>query len=407
MTITNQAVGDPRPIGLACHSPAQPIPLELLLGRPAIQLDTAAVSQLVADRVVLLTGAAGSIGTELVRQLLDHAPREIVLLDQAESGLHDLLFTLQNEPGATCQRVVLTPQVGNVADPERMRRLFTRYRPDFVFHAAAYKHVPLMEAHAYDAVCVNGFGTKVIADLAVTFGVKKFVMISTDKAVNPTSVMGATKRLAELYVQSLNGTSDTAFIITRFGNVLGSSGSIVPKFRQQIAAGGPVTVTHPDVMRYFMTPFEACRLVLEAAAMGNASDVFVFDMGEPVRIADLARQMIRLAGYEADRDIALHYTGLRPGEKLYEELLSHRDHTLPTHHPKIRIARLLLPDCCQLNDVMHRLDQARFADDDCELVAILKEIIPEYVSNNSPYSALDRCLSAQETEMPANAARLR
>ncbi|QJW88191.1 polysaccharide biosynthesis protein [Spirosoma taeanense] len=363
--------------------------IEDLLGRPPIQLDNAAVSDIVRGQVTLVTGAAGSIGSELVRQLVLHKPREIVLVDQAESALYDLVFTLRHELGDKLTGTVLSVQIADVTDVERIRRTFDTYRPAFVFHAAAYKHVPLMEDHPYEAVKVNALGTKIVADLAVTFGVSKFIMVSTDKAVNPTNVMGATKRLAEMYVQSLNGTSETAFIATRFGNVLGSSGSVVPIFKRQIEAGGPVTVTHPEVIRYFMTIPEACQLVLEAAVMGRGGEVFVFDMGQPVRIADLARQMIRLSGYEVDKEVVLRFTGLRPGEKLFEELLNTTESTLPTHHPKIKIARLHTPDADWLQQAMFRLKAALRADDNLGLVNILKEFIPEYISNNSPYQALD------------------
>lgn len=365
------------------------IRIEDLLGRPAIRLDDAAIGGIVQGRVVLVTGAAGSIGSELVRQLLTYGPSNIVLLDQAESALYDLVLDLRPLSNNPSVGTLLTPQIGDVTDSARMQRLFTTYRPAFVFHAAAYKHVPLMENHPGEAVNVNGLGTKLIADLAIMFKVETFVLISTDKAVNPTNVMGATKRLAELYVQSLCKVSATKFIVTRFGNVLGSNGSVVPIFKRQIEAGGPVTVTHPDIVRYFMTIPEAGQLVLEAAAIGNGGEVFVFDMGQPVRIADLARQMIRLSGYEVDKDIALQFTGLRPGEKLYEELLNADESVLPTHHPKLKIARLHTLDPMLIGPAMQRLERLLMVDDDAGLVRILKELIPEYISNNSPHAALD------------------
>ncbi len=364
------------------------ISIEDLLGRPAIRLDDAAIGSIVRERVVLVTGAAGSIGSELVRQLLTYNPSHIVLLDQAETGLYDLFSELR-QPLVNSASTLLTLQIGDVTDSTRMHRLFALYRPAFVFHAAAYKHVPLMEEHPYEAVRANVLGTKIVADLSVAFNADTFVMISTDKAVNPTNVMGATKRLAELYVQSLSSTSATKFIVTRFGNVLGSNGSVVPVFKRQIELGGPVTVTHPDIIRYFMTISEAGQLVLEAAAMGSGGEVFVFDMGQPVRIADLARQMIRLSGYEVDKDIALHFTGLRPGEKLYEELLNTTESVLPTHHPKIKIARLHTLDPMLLRPAMYRIEQLLAIGDDAGLVRILKELIPEYISSNSPYMSFD------------------
>lgn len=365
--------------------------IEDLLGRPAIRLNDAAVGRLVGGQVVLVTGAAGSIGSELVRQLIPYAPAEIILFDQAESALYDLRFRLLHEQDDGVAHPQLTIRIGDVTNAARMERTFAQYRPAFVFHAAAYKHVPLMEEHPDEAVRVNVLGTRIVADLSVTYRVRQFVLISTDKAVNPTNVMGATKRLAELYVQSLNQPdAPTSFVVTRFGNVLGSSGSVVPLFRRQIAAGGPVTVTHPDVIRYFMTIPEAGQLVLEAATMGQGGDVFVFDMGEPVRIADLARQMIQLSGLEAGKDIAVQFTGLRPGEKLYEELLGAAESTGPTHHPKIRIARPNASQTDQLTPALLRLEQSLLTGDHASLVGVLKEIIPEYVSSNSPYVALDQ-----------------
>ncbi len=375
--------------------PVRAVLPEELLGRSPIRLNDAVISPLIRGRVALVTGAAGSIGSELVRQLLRYAPRELILLDQAESGLYDLVGSLRHSGNDALTTTTLIVQVADVTDQRRMRQIFATYQPEFVFHAAAYKHVPLMEEHPYEAVKVNVLGTKILADLAVTHGVQRFVMISTDKAVNPTNVMGATKRLAELYVQSLAGalsadSQPVRFITTRFGNVLGSSGSVMPIFTRQIAAGGPVTVTHPNIMRYFMTASEACQLVLDAAAMGNGGEVFVFDMGQPVRIADLARRMIRLSGYQVDQDIALHFTGLRPGEKLSEELLGSNELTLPTHHAKIKIARPYALNPPLLGAAFHRITMLLDIGDDVGLVRILKELIPEYVSNNSPYTTLDR-----------------
>lgn len=366
----------------------QAIRIEDLLGRPVIRLDDAAIGRSVQGRVVLVTGAAGSIGSGLVRQLLAYSPLEIVLLDQAESALYELVFDLNQSANASLLNTKLTCQLGDVTNANRMSRLFETHQPHVVFHAAAYKHVPLMEEHPWEAVNTNVMGTKVVADLSVAFGADTFVMISTDKAVNPTNVMGATKRLAELYVQSLLRVT-TKFIVTRFGNVLSSNGSVVPLFKRQIEAGGPVTVTHPDISRYFMTIPEACQLVLEAAAMGKGGEAFVFDMGKPVRIADLARQMIRLSGYEVDKDIMLQFTGLRPGEKLYEELLNEGESVLLTHHPKIKIVRMQTLSPTVLYPAIHRLEQLLSVGDDVGLVVMLKELIPEYVSNNSPYMTLD------------------
>lgn len=374
------------------------IRIEDLLGRDPIQVINPAVDEQLRDQVILVTGAAGSIGSELVRQVLSHMPRTVVLLDQAESALFDLEFNLRREFKTVLGYTNLVLKIGDVADEVRMQHIFREIRPDFVFHAAAYKHVPLMEQHPYEAVRVNVLGTQIVADLSVRSGVRKFVMISTDKAVNPTNVMGATKRLAEMYVQSLNHPDETLqrtrFIATRFGNVLGSNGSVVTVFRQQIQAGGPVTVTHPDIIRYFMTIPEACQLVLEAGTMGKGGEVFVFDMGEPVRIAELARKMIHLSGYTAGKEIKLVYTGLRPGEKLFEELLNDNEQTLPTHHPKIMIARVTVPERQEIKAALREL-RYRLAEPDArKLVRVIKQMIPEYISKNSVYTSLD----AQQAE---------
>ncbi|GAB3896592.1 nucleoside-diphosphate sugar epimerase/dehydratase [Larkinella knui] len=367
--------------------------IEDLLGRAAIQVVNPAIGEQVRNQVVLVTGAAGSIGSELVRQVLSHKPHTIVLLDQAESALFDLEFNLRREYKSVVEVTKLILKIGDVADEVRMHHIFRDVKPDFVFHAAAYKHVPLMEQHPYEAVRVNVLGTQIVADLSLRFGVRKFVMISTDKAVNPTNVMGATKRLAEMYVQSLNYQGgklpQTRFITTRFGNVLGSNGSVVTVFRQQIQTGGPVTVTHPDIIRYFMTIPEACQLVLEAGTMGKGGEVFVFDMGEPVRIADLARKMIHLSGYSAGKEIQVVYTGLRPGEKLFEELLNTNERTLPTHHPKILIARVNTPDVKEIKAVLEELRYRLVEGDANKLVHIIKLVIPEYISKNSAFTALD------------------
>ncbi|GAA4405908.1 nucleoside-diphosphate sugar epimerase/dehydratase [Nibrella viscosa] len=366
--------------------------IEDLLGRPVIQLDNESVCLSIQGQTVFITGAAGSIGSELVRQLIRYQPRTLVLIDQAESALHDLLFDLRQTMSYALQDTELIPQIADVTDKVRMKHIFRNFKPDYIFHAAAYKHVPLMEIHPYEAVKINVFGTKVMADLALECGVKKFVMVSTDKAVNPTNVMGATKRLAEMYVQSLNRSTSghpTSFIATRFGNVLGSNGSVVQVFKKQIEAGGPVTITHPDIIRYFMTIPEACQLVLEAAVMGIGGEVFVFDMGQPVRIADLARQMIRLSGFTVDEDIKIKVTGLRPGEKLYEELLCSNEATLPTYNPKIMISRVVAPQHSLMEDALKVLGEQMQLGDDMELVSTLKMLVPEFISNNSIYSALD------------------
>ncbi|WP_128545724.1 polysaccharide biosynthesis protein [Larkinella soli] len=367
--------------------------IEDLLERDPIDLNNRLVGEQLCGQVVLVTGAAGSIGSELVRQVLRHRPQTIVLLDQAESALFDLEFQLNREhpPAPTRTRLVL--KIADVADENRMGHIFREVRPAFVFHAAAYKHVPLMEQHPYEAVRVNVIGTRIVADLSVRHGVRTFVMISTDKAVNPTNVMGATKRLAEMYVQSLNqpdkALRQSRFIVTRFGNVLGSNGSVVTVFRKQIQAGGPVTVTHPDIIRYFMTVPEACQLVLEAGAMGRGGEVFVFDMGEPVRIAELARKMIYLSGYTAGKDIQIVYTGLRPGEKLYEELLNDNEQTLPTHHPKIMIAQVVAPEPESMKEALNILQLLLIEGDATRLVKTIKQLIPEYISQNSVFASLD------------------
>lgn len=367
------------------------IKIEDLLGRDPIQIDNQKIGRQMSKKVALVTGAAGSIGSEIVRQLVHFKPKVLILLDQSESGLYDLESELRQQFQALLAHTTLLVQVADVTDETRIRQIFGEYTPHFIFHAAAYKHVPLMEMHPYEALKVNVFGTKIMADLAVELGVERFVMVSTDKAVNPTNVMGATKRLAEMYVQSLNNRfpSATRFIITRFGNVLGSNGSVVPLFQKQIQAGGPITVTHPEVIRYFMTIPEACQLVLEAATMGQGGEVFVFDMGEPIKIDDLAQKMIQLSGLRIDKDIKIVYTGLRPGEKLYEELLSDKEHTLPTYHPKIQIAQVQSLPFSELTSLLQSLRKALREGDKTNMVAYLKILVPEFMSNNSVYEQLD------------------
>lgn len=363
------------------------IRVEDLLERPSIQIDTDNVSLILKDKVVMITGAAGSIGSEIVRQVCNYQPRAIVLFEMAESPLHDLSMDLQTEfPKQQIVRVI-----GDVRNLRMVENAFAEFRPSVVFHAAAYKHVPLMEEYPQQAVLANVLGTKNVADMAVKYEAERFVMISTDKAVNPTNVMGATKRVAEMYVQSLGQKVKTIkFITTRFGNVLGSNGSVVPYFKKQIAAGGPVTVTHPDIIRYFMTIPEASCLVLEAATLGNGGEIFVFDMGRPVKIADLARNMIRLAGFIPGQDIRIEYTGLRPGEKLYEELLNQKETTLPTPNEKIRIAKVRSNEYEQVAPLVEQLINEAKDGKEFPTVSLIKQLVPEYKSRNSIYEQLDK-----------------
>ena len=346
--------------------------IEDLLGRAVIHLDQAEVQRQFVGKRVLVTGAAGSIGSGLVQQLIEFKAGELIVMDLAESGLYDLVTGIP-DPAGTLRTVI-----GDVRDPATVQRVFDRHRPQIVFHAAAYKHVPLMEAQPSEAVRTNLQGTLIVANAACEHGVERFVLISTDKAVNPTSVMGATKRAAEMFVSTLRDRCATAFITTRFGNVLGSSGSVIPLFRRQIAAGGPVTVTHPEVTRFFMTIPEACRLVLEAATMGKGGEIYVFDMGRPVRIADLADKMIRLSGLEPGQDIEIVYTGMRPGEKLYEELLASSENTLPTHHPQILIGKVNESDPDQISRSIAEMIEAAGRNDEASIRQRLKELIPEY-----------------------------
>lgn len=362
--------------------------IEELLERDPITLDNENVSHDIENKVVMVTGAAGSIGSEIVRQVLQYKPARVILVDQAESPIYELQFELNNSPlfQKYADRVIYI--VASVKDRYRMDQIFNTYKPNLIYHAAAYKHVPLMENHPYEALLVNVFGTKVMADLSVQYKVQKFVMVSTDKAVNPTNVMGASKRIAEIYTQCRsNGT--TQFITTRFGNVLGSNGSVIPIFKKQIEKGGPVTITHKDITRYFMTIPEACNLVLEAGAMGAGGEIFVFDMGKPVKIYDLARKMIQLSGYEADKEIKITEVGLRPGEKLYEELLTDQENTLHTHHPKIMKARVRKYDPADTTALLNELSNLIIEGDDFALVSKMKQIVPEYRSNNSVFSSLD------------------
>jgi FlaA1/EpsC-like NDP-sugar epimerase len=369
------------------------IQIEDLLERKAIVLDKKSISRQLKEKTVLITGAAGSIGSEIVRQVLLFNPHRVIVLDQAETPLHHLSLELEQKLSKSKVEYI----IADVRNKEAMDKVFKRYKPQVVYHAAAYKHVPLMEENPSQAILTNILGTKILADLSCTYHVKKFVMVSTDKAVNPSNVMGASKRIAEKYVQSLqikhqkeNKENATKFITTRFGNVLGSNGSVVPLFTKQIANGGPVTITHPDIIRYFMTIPEACQLVLEAGAMGNGGEIYIFDMGKPVRILDLAKKMIKLAGFIPDREIKIEIVGLRPGEKLYEELLNDTAKTIPTYHEKIMIAQEIQDEFENLHvDINELIGIADFFDND-DIVTKMKAIVPEFKSMNSTFEILDK-----------------
>ncbi len=371
-------------------SELHPIDVEDLLPREKIEVDMKAAADLLQGKVVMITGAAGSIGSEMVRQVATYAPSRLVLVDQAETPMHDIRLMMRNRwPDIPAETIV-----ADIADAKIMERIFKEYRPDYVFHAAAYKHVPMMEDNPYESVVNNIHGTKVIADLAVKYGTRKFVMVSTDKAVNPTNVMGCSKRICEIYVQSLDKAikdgavkGETQFVTTRFGNVLGSNGSVIPIFQEQIRKGGPVTVTHPDIIRFFMLIPEACRLVIEAGTMGKGGEIYVFDMGKPVRIADLAKRMIRLSGA---KDIEIKFTGLRDGEKLYEEVLNDKEITLPTFHPKIKVAKVREYEYADVDREIGDLIRDVDLKDDMEIVAGMKHIVPEFKSQHSKYEALDK-----------------
>jgi FlaA1/EpsC-like NDP-sugar epimerase len=367
------------------------IQIEDLLERPKIDISCEKIAKQLNSKVILITGAAGSIGSEIVRQIVQFEPKLIVLLDQAESPMHDLKLELEGQfPNQNFNTFL-----GDVRNKERMEYLIEMFRPDYLYHAAAYKHVPLMEDNPVESVQVNVKGTKNLADLAVKYKVQYFVMVSTDKAVNPTNVMGASKRIAEIYVQSLfkklqaEGNTTTKFITTRFGNVLGSNGSVIPHFKSQIEKGGPVTVTHPEIIRYFMTIPEACMLVLEASSMGRGGEIFIFDMGSPVKIVNLARKMIRLAGFIPEVDIKIEFTGLRPGEKLYEELLNQKEITTKTHNPKIMIAKVQEYDYDTVSAQIDELIQYSFMCKNFLTVSLMKKIVPEFLSKNSQYERLD------------------
>ncbi len=363
----------------------QDVKIEDLLGRNPIILGKENVAREIKDNVILVTGAAGSIGSEICRQIMHYNPRKLIMLDQAESPMYDFQFEMNNTPEFKDKKDNMAFVITNVKDPLRMREVFEEYHPQVVFHAAAYKHVPFMEENAYEAVFVNVFGTKIVADLAMEYGVEKFVMISTDKAVNPTNVMGATKRIAEIYTQSRQ--SNTKFITTRFGNVLGSNGSVVPLFRKQIENGGPITVTDRRITRFFMTIPEACSLVLEAGSIGKGGDIFVFDMGEKVKIWDLAEKMRKLARRP---DIEIIETGLRPGEKLYEEVLANEENTIKTEHEQIMHAVVRKYESAEVDAMLDKLHAELDTCDPMKIVAQMKAIVPEFKSNNSIFSQLDK-----------------
>jgi FlaA1/EpsC-like NDP-sugar epimerase len=367
------------------------VQIEDLLDRQPIVLDNFSISKQLEGKKILISGGAGSIGSEIVRQVLGFKPSKIIVLDQAETPLHNLSLEIQNlNPNCEVHTII-----GDIRNKEAIHKVFNQFKPQIVFHAAAYKHVPLMEDNPSQAILTNVEGTKNLADLSCEYKVEKFVMISTDKAVNPSSIMGASKRIAEIYVQSLQFNkkcSNTKFITTRFGNVLGSNGSVVPLFTKQIAEGGPLTVTHPDIIRYFMTIPEACHLVLEAAIMGRGGEIYIFDMGKPIKIIDLANKMIRLAGFVPEKDIKIQITGLRPGEKLYEELLNHTSKTLNTHHPKIMIEQVVNLDNDFIHDEIDELiGMSRYFEKE-DIVAKMKKLVPEFKSMNSHFELLDKII---------------
>lgn len=361
----------------------KPIPVEDILDRDVITLNKSAIAKSIEGKRIMITGAAGSIGSEICRQLIHYSPESLLLVDQAESPLHALSLELAEAEA----RIAIDLILGDITDASHMRSLIEKNRPQVLYHAAAYKHVPLVEANAVEGIKTNVLGTRSLTDLALEFKVERFVLVSTDKAVNPTNVMGATKRAAEIYVQS-RPAGNTIFITTRFGNVLGSNGSVIPLFKEQIEKGGPITVTHPDIERYFMTIPEASQLVLEAAAMGEGNNIFVFDMGKPVKILDLAKKLIRLSGLELDKDIEIAFSGLRPGEKIKEEVLADLEDTLPTHNKRVLIAKTRENTKEEVNSFIMRIENS--AGDDFDQIKILKEMIPEFKSNNSKYDSLDK-----------------
>ena len=366
------------------------VKIEELLERNPIRLDEDEIRKELCGKIVLVTGAAGSIGSELARQIIKFNPKKLYLLDQAETPLYELELELKE----LCAPNKFEAVLGDVRNYDRMENAIRTFQPDIIFHAAAYKHVPMMESNPSDSILTNVLGSKVVADLAVKYKVGKMVMVSTDKAVNPTGVMGASKRIAEIYVQALDkvcaSKNETRFVTTRFGNVLGSNGSVIPLFRKQIEEGGPITVTHPEITRYFMTIPEASQLVLEAGAIGKGGEIMIFDMGESVKIADLAKKMIRLSGLELGKDIQIQFSGLRPGEKLYEELLNNNENTLPTHHEKIMVAKVREYEYNEIKQHIDELIQLFNTQNNMAIVAKMKAIVPEYESNNSVFEKLDK-----------------
>lgn len=410
VTVLNIPPPDAWEGGKLNKSQIQNINIEDLLNRKSIEIDVKELQNQLKDKRILITGAAGSIGSEIVRQLMNFEAGLIILCDQSETALHDIYLELEESH----KNRNFHAFIGDVKDEKRMVHLFETYKPHYVYHAAAYKHVPLMEDNPCEAIKNNVMGTKMIADLSVRYGVQKFVMVSTDKAVNPTNIMGASKRIAEIYVQSLNNSLTqkdfifsnglsyineldvkpiTKFITTRFGNVLGSNGSVIPRFKQQIEKGGPVTVTHPEITRYFMTIPEACRLVLEAGCMGKGGEIFVFDMGKSVKITELAKKMIRLAGLIPNQDIKIQYSGLRPGEKLFEELLNDNENTMPTHHEKIMIGKVREYLFTEVEEQIYSLLNYAKANDDRQVVMGMKKMVAEFKSKNSVFEELDGAIN--------------
>lgn len=373
------------------HEHIRPIQIEDLLGRPEINISLEAISHNVNNKTILVTGAAGSIGSEIVRQLSNFSPSCIICLDQAETPLNELDLELKKY----FPSINFVTIIGDIRNKYRMSLIFEKYKPQIVYHAAAYKHVPMMEKFPCESVITNVLGTKQLVDLSINHSVEMFVMISTDKAVNPTNIMGATKRIAEIYVQSsamdrIKNKSNTKFVTTRFGNVLGSNGSVIPLFKKQIEKGGPITVTHPEITRYFMTIPEACRLVLEASVIGKSGYIYVFDMGDPVKIISLAKKMIELAGFIPEKDIKIEYSGLRPGEKLYEELLNDSEVSVPTSHKKVMMAKVRE---YEFSEVLPNIDNIILAaenGEDLEMVTLMKQLVPEFISNNSEFEKLDK-----------------